>query len=163
VENEVNSRLTVPTEEKQRITNARNEKVGHQETKGNRREVRNGDQITTEKRVGTMRNCRETGSGWRRRAYADICIKPPPPPHHALNNITKKRHKSRHSGLGQTVPGDSGYLSMGYGGKAGWPERQPDPGLTLQTAHFEGSCNLILGLCRWECGFSSRISPISSY
>jgi hypothetical protein len=49
VENRTTSGVIAPTEEIQRITSARNEKVGHQETKKNRREDRNGDQVTTGK------------------------------------------------------------------------------------------------------------------
>jgi hypothetical protein len=46
-ENRTTSGAIAHTEEKQRITSARNEKVGHQETNKNRREDRNGDQVTT--------------------------------------------------------------------------------------------------------------------
>jgi hypothetical protein len=48
-ENGTTSGVIAPMEGKQRITNARNKKVGHQETNKNRREDRNGDQVTTGK------------------------------------------------------------------------------------------------------------------
>jgi hypothetical protein len=77
VENLATLRAFATTEEKQRITSARNEKVGRQETNGNRREDRNGDRVTTEKLVGTVTNCRETGEGRQRRAVAGRYINPP--------------------------------------------------------------------------------------
>jgi hypothetical protein len=67
-------RVIGPTEVEQRITSARIEKLDHQETNGN------GDQITTQKRIGTVTNCRETDEGRRNRADAGICMKAPPPP-----------------------------------------------------------------------------------
>ncbi|XP_023723638.1 uncharacterized protein LOC111873286 [Cryptotermes secundus] len=47
--------------------------VGHQETNGNHREDRNGDQVTTEKRVGVI-NCREMGEGWQNRLILGLDI-----------------------------------------------------------------------------------------
>jgi hypothetical protein len=72
VENKAILRVTAPTEEKQRITSGRNEKLDHQETNGN------GDHIRTRKQIGTETNCRETGEGRRKGADAGICIKAPP-------------------------------------------------------------------------------------
>jgi hypothetical protein len=77
-------RVIAPSEEEQRITSDRIEKLGHQETNGN------GDQITTEKRVGTETNCRVTDEGRRKGANAGICIK-------ALTLRTDGHHgKDRH-------------------------------------------------------------------
>jgi hypothetical protein len=64
-------RVTAPTEEKQRITSDRIEKLDHQETNAN------GDQITTQKRIETETNCRETSEGRQKGADAGICIKAP--------------------------------------------------------------------------------------
>jgi hypothetical protein len=78
VENKAILRVIAPTEEKQRITRGRNGKLDHQETNRNRREDRNGDQVTTQKQVGTITNCRETGEAGgtgRTPAYA---LSPPP-------------------------------------------------------------------------------------
>jgi hypothetical protein len=89
VENKAILRVIAPTEEKQRITSARDEKLDHKETDGN------GYQITTEKRVGAETNCREWGEGRRNRVDAGICIKAP---HYAMTDITEK---TSHPGLGR--------------------------------------------------------------
>jgi hypothetical protein len=78
VESQATSRVTAPTEGRQKVTGARNEKTGHQETNGNRQEGRNGDRETTEKPTGVAANHRETSEGWRKRADASEYIKPPP-------------------------------------------------------------------------------------
>jgi hypothetical protein len=49
VENQATSKVIATTEGKQKITSVRNEKANHQETSGNCRKGRNGDQVTTEK------------------------------------------------------------------------------------------------------------------
>jgi hypothetical protein len=71
VEKQDTFRVIAPSEEKQKITSDRNERLDHQETNGN------GYQITTQKRIGTVTNCRETGEGRRKGADAGICIKAP--------------------------------------------------------------------------------------
>jgi hypothetical protein len=66
VEKQDTFRVIAPTEEKQRITSDRIEKLGHQETNAN------GDQITIQKQIGTESNWRETGEGRRKGANAGI-------------------------------------------------------------------------------------------
>jgi hypothetical protein len=50
---------------------------GQTETRGNRQEGLNGDQATTEKRIGEVASCRETSVGRRKRATAGVYIKAP--------------------------------------------------------------------------------------
>jgi hypothetical protein len=110
-------------EEKQRTTSDRIEKLDHQETNGN------GDQITTQERTGTVTNCRG-----RTPAYA---LKSP---HYALIDITEKTDTSlvTQGWVGDKpcrVTVDTGAYVTGARPDiaAGWPERQPNPGSTLQT------------------------------
>jgi hypothetical protein len=135
VEKQDTFRVIAPTEEKQRITSDRIEKLDHQETNGN------GDQITTQKRIGTVTNCRETGEGQRKGANAGICIKPP---HYALTDITEKTDTSlvTQGWVGDKpcrVTVDTGtYVTIARPDIAArWPERQPHPGFKLQTVSGE--------------------------
>jgi hypothetical protein len=125
VENKTILRAIAPTEGKQRITSGRNGKLDHQETNGN------GDQITTEKRVGAESNCRETAEGRRNRSDVGISIKPPP--HYALTDITEKNDTSlvTQGWVGDKlcrVTVDTGAYVTGVRPDiaARWPERQPE-------------------------------------
>jgi hypothetical protein len=82
-------------------------------------------------------NCRVTGEGRRKGAYAGICIKAP---HYALTDFTEKTDTSlvTQGWVGDKpcrMTADTGaYFTVARPDIAeGWPERQPHPGCTLQT------------------------------
>jgi hypothetical protein len=106
----------------------------------------NGDRIKTQKQAGTVANGRETDNGWRRRAHTGICIK-------AATLRDKRHHEKNDTSLvTQVWLRDRAYRVTVNTGEyvtearpdiaAGWPEREANPGFTLQTVwgiatHFE--------------------------
>jgi hypothetical protein len=114
---------------------------GPTETRGNRQENQNGDQVTTEKQTEGVANCRETSEGRRRGANAGVYSKAP---HHALTVITENADPSLFT---QGLVGDKPCVVTVDTGPnvtvarpdiaAGWPERQPNQRFRLQTASGE--------------------------
>jgi hypothetical protein len=119
----------------------RNIKIGQVETRGNRRKVLNGYQVTTTTQTEGVAHCRETIEGRRRRADAGVYIKAP---HHALTAITENADTSlvNQSWVGDkpclVTVGTGAYVTMARPDiVAGWPERQRNQRFTLQTVSGE--------------------------
>jgi hypothetical protein len=128
-------------EGKQKITSVRNEKANHQETSSNHQKGQNGDQVTTEKQARRVANYQETGGLAEKRPMPVYTLRTP---HHALTNITENTDPSlvTQGWVGDKpclVTVDTGaYVTVARPDIATrWPERQSNPGFTLQTVSGE--------------------------
>jgi hypothetical protein len=114
-------------EGRQKIMGGRNKNLYHKETRENRQENLNGDQVT-ETRTGGVANHREISEGQQRREDAGVYIKAP---HQALTVITENADPSlvTQGWVGDKpclVTVDTGaYVTVARPDiAAGWPERQ---------------------------------------